>query len=140
MSRHGYIDDIDNWQLIMWRGRVTSAIRGKRGQKLLKELRDALDAMPDKRLVAGELQTKEGDVCALGCVGVARGYDLTELDPEQDNDVLANKLDIAECLVREIEYENDDFACYPHTADDDKKRWKHMREWVESNIVKVPNA
>lgn len=30
MSRSGYNDDIDNWQMIKWRGQVASAVRGKR--------------------------------------------------------------------------------------------------------------
>jgi hypothetical protein len=41
----------------------------------------ALDAMPDKRLIAHELR-KNGEVCALGSVGAARGLDLEALDPE----------------------------------------------------------
>ena len=48
MSRSGYSDDIDdNWAHIMWRGRVASSIRGKRGQAMLRELLAALDAMPE---------------------------------------------------------------------------------------------
>lgn len=35
MSRSGYTDDCDGWQLIMYRGAVASAIRGARGQRLL---------------------------------------------------------------------------------------------------------
>ena len=38
MSRSGYSDDLDNWDLIRWRGQVSSAIRGKRGQGFLREL------------------------------------------------------------------------------------------------------
>lgn len=57
MSRSGYSDDYDgdNWDLIRWRGAVTSAIRGKRGQAFLREALAALDAMPEKQLIAGDL-------------------------------------------------------------------------------------
>lgn len=56
MSRSGYTEDCDdNWQLIRWRGAVASAIRGKRGQAFLRELLAALDAMPEKRLIADAL-------------------------------------------------------------------------------------
>lgn len=57
MSRSGYCDDIeDPLELGRWRAQVRSATRGKRGQKLLRDLLAALDAMPDKRLVANQLE------------------------------------------------------------------------------------
>ena len=134
MSRHDYSEDLDSQDLAMWRGRVMSAIRGKRGQRLLIDLREALDAMPEKRLITRDLQTNEG-VCALGAVGVKRGVDMTDLvmpDPEGDpselNEDIAQRLDIAECMVREIEYENDDFTGSP------EKRWEYMRRWAEKHI------
>lgn len=56
MSRSNYSEDCDdNWAMIMWRGMVASSIRGKRGQKLLKELAEAMDAMPEKKLTNGQL-------------------------------------------------------------------------------------
>ena len=55
MSRSGYCDDLDPLDLGRWRAQVASAIRGKRGQKLLKELLTALDSMPKKELIANEL-------------------------------------------------------------------------------------
>lgn len=60
MSRSGYSDEIDDqWLSIMWRGRVTSAMRGKRGQAFLRDLVEALDAMPEKRLIAEYLVVEE---------------------------------------------------------------------------------
>lgn len=131
MSRSGYCDDIEQKDYAMWRGRVMSAIRGKRGQKLIADLRKALEEMPDKRLVKGELQTSGGDVCSLGCVGVSRGHDFKSLDPEQDNDVLAKTLDVAECLIREIEYENDE------TFRSEEDRYKHMLNWAIRHLQKT---
>lgn len=49
----------------LWYGALTRAIRGKRGQAALRELRDALDAMPEKRLLRGGLY-RVGEVCAIG--------------------------------------------------------------------------
>lgn len=72
MSRSGYHDDIEHWDLIRWRGAVASAIRGVRGQRFLKELMQALENLPDQRLIAHELE-KGGEVCALGAVGKSRG-------------------------------------------------------------------
>ena len=66
MSRHGYSEDGDSdFPVALYRGRVASAIRGKRGQKMLKELLAALDAMPTKELHAEVFDDPdEGRVCA----------------------------------------------------------------------------
>ena len=87
MSRSGYDDDYDNtWGLICWRGAVASAFRGSRGQAFLREMLQALDNLPDKKLIAKEL-IQEGAVCALGAVGKARGVDMTSIDPEDRSSV-----------------------------------------------------
>ena len=82
----------------MWRGRVASSIRGKRGQAFLKEMLAALDAMPEKKLIANELE-HNGCVCAIGSVGKARGVDMTDLDPENYERVAAT-FDIASPLAQ----------------------------------------
>ena len=88
MSRSGYNDECDdNWALIRWRGAVKSAIKGKRGQAMLKDLLAALDAMPNKRLIRGEL-VEQGEYCAIGVLGAARGLPMADFDPE-DNELLA---------------------------------------------------
>lgn len=130
MGRHGYIEDLDNWALIMWRGRVASAIRGKRGQAMLREMRDALDAMPDKRLISQELQSDE-EVCALGALGRAKGVDLATLDPE-DHDGLAKQFNVAPCLIQEVEWINDEWG----DGSTPEGRWKVVRRWVEEQIRK----
>jgi hypothetical protein len=130
MSRAGYsdLDDWD-WDLIRYRGQVASAIRGSRGQKLLTDLLAALDAMPDKALVSEELETESGEVCALGCLGKARGMEMAAIDPE-DPDLVATAFDIAPQLAREIAYENDE-GWYSETP---AQRWERMRKWVAANI------
>ena len=76
MSRSGYsVDgDLDHWQLIRWRGAVNSAMNGKRGQAFLRELLDALDALPEPKLIDHDLVRYDGSTdtnlfCALGAVG-----------------------------------------------------------------------
>lgn len=96
MSRSGYGDgdDFDPLAVGRWRAQVRSATRGKRGQAFLKGILEALDAMPEKRLVrsvlvndgygeayhadnysswgeplivgADELVDKHGNVCGVG--------------------------------------------------------------------------
>lgn len=129
MSRSGYSDNIEHWDLIRWRGAVASAIRGARGQAFLKEMLAALDAMPEKKLVAGELQ-KDGNVCAIGAVGRARGIDMGPIDPE-DRDTVAGVFGIASALTAEIVYENDEGVWHVETPE---RRWSRMREWVLANI------
>lgn len=160
MSRSGYCDDYgddDPLALGRYRAQVASAIRGKRGQALLRELLAALDAMPDKRLVAGELEA-DGQFCALGVVGKARGLELANIDT-YDVESLGPKFNIAEQLAREIMWVNDDHVseyrwveveiCGPvHPWDyrghrqsvqvpnefAGEQRWQKVREWVASNI------
>lgn len=135
MSRSGYSDDYDleNWDLIRWRGQVASAIRGKRGQAFLRELVAALDAMPEKRLIANELESF-GNVCAIGSVGMQRGVDMTKLDPD-DYDRIAATFGIAPQLVQEIEWMNDE-AYFGQTPEG---RWKFMRDWAVRKL-KTPEV
>ena len=132
MGRSGYSEDCEYWDLIRWRGAVNSAIRGRRGQAFLCELRDVLDAMPNKRLIDEDLVTSCGDVCTLGAIGVARGIeDLDKIDPSE-HEVLAARFDIAPALVKEIEFTNDDdFWASTETPEN---RWARMRIWVEKQL------
>lgn len=129
MSRSGYDDSCEGWELIMWRGAVKSAIRGKRGQDFLREMIVALDAMPDKRLTEAALQT-DGEVCAMGAVGLKRGIDLTKIDPGDRHEV-AEVFGIAPALAAEIAYENDDYWQDTTPA----QRWERMHRWAEKNLT-----
>ena len=88
MSRSGYTDYCEH--LGLWRGAVERAIRGKRGQAFLREMASALDAMPVKELVAEEIVRDPEHVCAIGAVALARGMDVSMIDPE-DNDTVAGR-------------------------------------------------
>lgn len=140
MSRSGYSDDLDNWAMIKWRGMVASAIRGKRGQQLLRELADAMDAMPVKELIAEELEV-DGAHCALGVVGAKRGIDLSAIDPD-DAERVSKAFNIAECLAQEIVYINDeDFSSYKvvdgkwaRCAETPAERWTRVRKWVAEQV------
>jgi hypothetical protein len=134
MSRSGYSDDLEQWSLIRWRGQVKSAIRGKRGQKFFLDLLAALDAMPEKRLIANSLGTAGGEVCALGALGPAKGANLAEIDT-YDYDGLGELFGIAPQLAQEVMNENDE--CY---ASSPEQRWQRMREWALGNLKAIPNA
>lgn len=126
MSRSGYIDDGEN--IAMWRGQVASAMRGRRGQAFLRELVEALDALPEKRLIKEALHS-DGAVCAIGSIGVKRGVAIEALDPH-DAESLAGVFGIAHQMVREIEYMNDEVGWY----DTPEQRWQRIRAWAVENI------
>lgn len=131
MSRSGYEESDgsgDNWANICWRGAVASALRGQRGQAFLRELLAALDALPVKELVEGELEYN-GQVCALGAVGKARGIDMSQIDV-YDSRLVAHTFGIADAMAREIEWMND-HSLYEITP---AKRFARVRDWVAGNI------
>ena len=159
MSRSGYSDDCDGWALIRWRGAVESAIRGQRGQAMLRELVQALDALPEKCLAADSLVNSEGDYCAFGALGLARGMDLAAIDPE-DSAGVARAFGVSDALAREVMHRNDDDNTWlwvdvefcgpvrPHYPDygrhtktvrvhnDDhlRERWQRMKAWAAANL------
>lgn len=135
MSRSNYSEDYDEEfanALALYRSSVDQAINGKRGQAFLKELLAALEAMPDKRLISGDLQLDTG-VCAIGSVGLSRGIDMTKMDPEDDRSV-GKVFGIAPCMVREIVYENDEGLSYRQTEETPENRWRRMRDWAAENL------
>jgi hypothetical protein len=135
MSRSGYTDGCGGWELIRWRGAVKSAIRGKRGQDFLRELIVSLDALSDKSLTENALET-EGKVCAMGAVGLKRGLDMKQIDPEEREEV-AEEFGISPAMAAEIAYENDEGAW----RETPQERWTRMRKWAEKNLAgSVPDA
>lgn len=161
MSRSGYCDDLDTLDLGRWRGQVASAIRGKRGQQFLRDLIAALDALPEKELIAGDLVNDEGCVCALGALGKARNVDLSSIDTYEYH-ALGDMFNIAHQLAQEVMYENDEHVSdtkmvstvlcgpvrpwYPefgshivsHSEPDEnapRRRWQHIRDWAVKNLA-----
>jgi hypothetical protein len=134
MSRSGYVDyydwDGNEWDSIRWRGAVLSALRGSRGQAFLKEALEALDALPEKKLIANELEA-EGQVCLLGAVGKKRGIDMNGIDPE-DYYRIASVFGLARAMAQEIMAVNDD------TYDSDQSpemRYTRVRNWIVAQIA-----
>lgn len=133
MSRSGYVDNCyEWWSHIRWRGAVASALRGRRGQAFLREMLAALDALPEKKLIAHELvdEYDSNTVCAIGAVGRQRGVDLTQLDPE-DHDTVAGTFGVAGALAKEIMYMNDEDGSILECSE---RRWYRMRAWIVSQI------
>lgn len=165
MSRHGYTDDMDDPLAHgRWRAQVLSALRGKRGQALLRELAEALDAMPDKRLYPGSFATAEGEFCTLGVLGEKLGTKMDDLGDEDwcDTALVGERFGIANAMAAEIMYLNDEYMVdtwklvgieicgpvrpwYPdwgnhtktvqvHNDNHPQERWQRMRDWVRENL------
>lgn len=141
-------------------GATLRAIEGKRGQKALKEMAVAMDAMPVKRLCAEDLKNADGDFCALGVLASARGVDIDRLDAFDHNQVAA-ALNVAPSFASEVAFENDRGLqtwhwevfeiCGPLQPGQKRtwtvqvefpneymgiKRWQHMRYWITQRIKK----
>ena len=131
MSRSGYVDDYDYDNLIyLWRGTVTRALNGKRGQSFLRDLVAAMDALPAPRLIESALQAANGEVCAIGSVGLARGVGMGSLDP-YDAYAVSAKFNIAQAMAREIAWINDEAG---HLIETPEQRWARVHAWAVRNI------
>lgn len=137
MSRSGYSDDCEN--VCLWRQAVHRATTGYRGRAFLRKLRDALDAMPVKRLIAGAIKDDAGEVCALGAVdSTVRADDYHAKD-------LARHFGIAHSLAAEIVYVNDEYwrECLSwrndHAPETPEERWTRVRAWVHEQLELRPS-
>jgi hypothetical protein len=121
--------------MYLYRGMIERTIRGKRSQAFLHEMAAAMDAMPEKRLIADELISKTGEVCAIGTVCKARGLDVNGVDLE-DRESVGRLVGISGSLAAEIEYENDEGS---HSrSETPEKRWTRVRSWVASCLLPAP--
>lgn len=131
MSRSGYSDSCDN--LNLWRGTVERALAGKRGQAFLRDCLTALDALPEKKLAYSVL-VKDGECCAMGAVALARGIDVSDVDPEEPKEV-AKLFDISGAMAAEIAWVNDmDADGYTCINETQEQRFARVRRWVCNNL------
>lgn len=99
-------------------------------------LNDRVIVGGDELVDARGIITPMGSVCLLGAVGRARGMDLSKLDPD-DIETVAPAFGIADAMVREIVYWNDEGG-YP--GETPERRWARMRRTIESWITKGPST
>ena len=124
MNRSGY-GACDEDEADEWLRDVANAIASPKGQAFLRELAAAMDAMPEKVLIANELVDKEGDCCTIGAACKARGIDATHMDSA----AVAEWLGAPLLLVAEIIDVNDGYRETP------VHRWQRMRQWVDRHIT-----
>jgi len=141
MGRSGYVEDMDDVLAHgRWRAAVNSAMRGKRGQAFLLEMLAAMDALPEKKLISGDLVDKDGCACALGTVALARGVDTSEFNLPDDADEYEREeafaniggfLGVADAMAREIMWANDEGSYDNETPE---QRFARMRGWIVRRI------
>lgn len=133
MSRSGYSDDCENVNL--WRANVERTLCGKRGQSFLRDLRAALDALPEpKQLIGYALKDETGNVCAMGSVGLARGIDMSAVDAEEPSEV-GKVFGISSMMAQEIAWINDEALGYwSGQAETPEQRYERVSKWVNENL------
>ena len=142
MSRYCDFDDYywEPWMEGQAAGAMRSAIRGRRGQQLLRDLIAGLDALPVQELAAGALEDPEtGCVCALGAVRLQRGAEAVPLhfdptDPDIDWRDLAEPFDISETLANAVVSQNE----YYDKFNDEysrRRRWQSVRAWAVRHLL-----
>lgn len=135
MGRAEYSEDCDGSEVFLYRRSVETALRGRRGQRLVRDLIAGLEAMEDRRLITEDLVDDEGCVCALGAVARIRNIDDTLLKVlnDQSPSLVARVLDIAESLAREVMFENDDdFGIHIETPE---QRWERVYAWAQAHLL-----
>ena len=133
MSRINYTDEEDfAGQFQLWQANCDRSLRGKHGQVELLVLRDALLALPAKRLIRGDLEAN-GEVCAIACYGRYKGFDLQVFDPGE-----SDKVGVAGGMPHLVAWkvvEMNDEWFYSETPE---QRYEKMLAWVES-VIHVRN-
>jgi len=132
VSRSGYVEPSDNWQFRIAQAIVSNAIKSDSGQVFLRELRTALEVMPQKQLITGKIENENGEVCAIGAVAKMRGMNdvAKNIDPE-NRKLVAETFGLPEELAAEIVYLNDEALEDVTTT----MRWMFMYSWVVSQIA-----
>lgn len=144
MTRLRECDDCEYWQEGLSVGWLRNAIRGKRGQRLLRDLIKGLDSLPTPELSAGALEDPDtGCACALGVVRRVRGAENVPLWFEPDEEDiepwdLAGPFDIPVTLAWEVVQQNEWFS-ESNDEQTRRKRWKAVRDWAVSNLSDQPS-
>jgi hypothetical protein len=134
--------DFEPWMEGQQAGALQSAIRGQRGQRLLRDLVAGLDALPTPELSAGALEDEAtGCCCAFGAVRRYRGAAAVPLwfDPmEEDLDPphFAEPFDVAPALAWEVVLANEGWSDSNNEAAR-RQRWERVRAWAVSHLAGV---
>jgi len=138
MSRINYSDEeIYPGQFDLWQANCARSLRGKKGQEELRALRDALLALPDKRLIHGLLVDEEGEMCAMGAYAQYKGLDLQTFDPEDETDAVGIEAGMPALVAWKVVEMND---MELHSRFTPEERYAMMLQWVERQLAQSANG
>ena len=132
MSRINYSDEEDfGGQFELWQANCERSMRGKKGQCELLELRTALLAMPEKRLIHGALVSESGEICAIAAYGKHKGVDLSTFDPEDQSTAVGIAGGMPRLVAWKVVEMNDEILSWGITPEE---RYAAVLAWVEGLI------
>lgn len=132
MSRISYCDEEDHpGQFDLWQANCRRSLQGKRGKAELIQLRDALLALPDKRLIHGSLIDEDGELCAIGAYAKHKGLDLQKYDPEDATDEVGIEAGMPDLVAWKVVEMNDEQY---HSGFTPEQRYEAMLGWVERQL------
>lgn len=147
MSRFVPNEDGDALDAGRWEKNLRASLEGKRGQRALRELREALLALPEPRLVRGLFTTAEGECCTLGALAAyrkarAEGVTITEaakalheaVDPEEGDFHTEEgvKAGMSRTMAWHLGYQNDDAWEWGKASPE--RRFEGVLGWVCNQI------
>lgn len=156
MGRFEYDNEGDVYSVLAMGRHVYNLKRhleSPKGQATLKELRQALLDMPEKRLIhgylayvrtEGELLEEKEEFCTIGVLAKARGVPISELEThvdeygfdqfeeEEQTRGIGEKIGLPGCLTIELAFENDGYP-WPQN-EKPEERWRRMLRWVNGWI------
>jgi hypothetical protein len=158
--RIGYADEESYpGQFELYRANTERQIAGRKGQKALRDLEEALLALPSKRLVLKHLAERDGGVCAIGALLVLKrqragmSYDdavrdiIATHDCDSEPDTMTDEVAVAEGVApplvawRLVEL-NDvllesfwDTEAATHVKPTPEERYERVLAWVRSQLV-----
>lgn len=106
------------------------ALKGKKGRAALKELKDILAEMLDKRLESGYLQV-DGIACLVGAYAKAKGFELPEAGNYWDTIKIGQLAGLSKPLTEYFILMNDDYW-ENYTPEE---RYTTAVKWVDLELV-----
>jgi hypothetical protein len=94
-------------QFELWQANCRRSISGKQGQQELIQMREALLALPEKRLIHGLLANEQGEVCAIGAYARHKGIDISKFDPEDYSDEVGIEAGMPQMVAWTVVAQND---------------------------------
>ena len=116
-------------QFALWQANCQRSLRGRRGQASLRALKAALLALPEKRLIAHEIQDDTGAVCAVGALAKQQQRNLVTSDPDETVK-LGEQCGLPHLVAWKVVEEND-ITLDAVTAE---QRYDQMLRWIEEHL------